>query len=51
MSLLLIIVVILLVLALAGGGWGYGTYGPRGFSLFGVILVIAIILWLLGYLH
>ena len=53
-----IIVVVILVLVLLGGvggpyirpNWQYGYgYGTPGIGILGVVLVIFLILWLLGY--
>jgi hypothetical protein len=45
------ILIILLVVALLGGGLGYGRYGAVGFSPFGLVAVILLVLWLAGALH
>jgi hypothetical protein len=51
-----IVVLILLVVILLGGGlgprinpsWQYG-YGTPGLGIVGVILIVFLLLWLLGY--
>jgi hypothetical protein len=48
------ILIILLILLLLGSlpSWGYSRgwgYGPSG--LLGLILIIVIVLWLMGYVH
>jgi hypothetical protein len=49
MSLTLLIVV-LIVLALFGGIWGQGRWGYAGWSPFGIIVLVLLILWLTGNL-
>ncbi|MBZ0120916.1 MAG: DUF3309 family protein [Sandaracinaceae bacterium] len=48
---LLIILLVVLVLAVAGGGWGRRRYGYYSWSPVGIILVIAVVLYLTGNLH
>lgn len=45
---LLVLIIVLLVVGLPGGWYGYrqGYYGPGGFGLGGVIILI-LVLWLL----
>jgi hypothetical protein len=50
-NLLLIIGLVLVVLAVFGGGWGMAAYGPVAWSPLGVILLILLVLWLMGYLR
>lgn len=50
---LLTILVVLLVASLLGGVWGNQggrTYGYRGWSPFGILLVVLLVLWLTGNL-
>lgn len=46
---LLFILLVLLVVALAGGGWGQSRYGYAGWSPFGVLLVVLVVLWMTGH--
>ena len=47
----LILVIFLLILLFGGGFWGYRSYGPNaGFGWVGIVLVIALVLYLTGYL-
>lgn len=48
---LMIILIVFLVLALAGGGWGHSRYGYAGWSPFGLILLVVVVLWFTGNLH
>ena len=48
---LLILLIVLLVLALGGGGWGYSRYGAAGLSPAGLIVVILLVMWFMGYLR
>lgn len=45
---LLTILLVLLFVSLLGGGWGYPRYGYVGWSPFGLILIVLLILWLAG---
>lgn len=47
----MLIILLILLLLFGGGGFWYGnrTWGPRGgFGLFGAVLVILLVLYLLG---
>lgn len=46
----MITMIVLLVLALGGGGWGQSRYGAASGSPLGVILVLAVVLFLTGNL-
>lgn len=48
---LLIIMLVLLVFAIGGGAWGHSRMGYAGWSPFGLILVVFVILWFTGHLH
>jgi hypothetical protein len=49
MSLLLILLIVLLIVGGGGGWYGYNRwgYGP-GFGIFGLVLIIILIVYLLG---
>ena len=44
------ILIILLILALLGGGWGYGRFGPVGFSPLLIIVIVLLLLLFTGRL-
>lgn len=48
---LTILIIVLLILAFGGGTWGHSRYGYAGWSPFGIILVILVLLYLTGNLH
>lgn len=48
---LLIILIVLVLLCFGGGVWGQGTYGVRGWSPLGILLVLVLLLWATGNLH
>jgi len=48
---MLTLLIILLVLALIGGGVGHSRFGYAGWSPFGLLLVVLVILLLTGNLH
>jgi hypothetical protein len=45
---LLLILLVVLILAFGGGVYGHSTYGYRGWSPFGIIIVILVILFFMG---
>lgn len=47
---LLTILLILLIIALAGGAYGWSSAGLLGFSPFGLVVLVVVILWLSGNL-
>ena len=49
---MLTLLIVLLVLAALGGGWGHTrNWGyARSWSPLGLVLVIILVLWLLGYI-
>jgi hypothetical protein len=48
---MLILLVVLLVLALGGGAWAHPRYGYAGWSPLGIVLLVAIVLLLFGYVR
>ena len=46
-----VLLLVLLVLAIGGGSWGHSRYGYAGWSPAGVILLVAVVLYVGGYLH
>jgi hypothetical protein len=49
---LLLIIVLLLLFGGGGGYYGYSRWGSRGgLGIVGTVLLIALILYLLGFLH
>ena len=49
---LLLIIILLLLFGAGGGYYGYSKWGPGGgLGIFGTVLVIALILYLLGVLR
>jgi len=49
---LLLVIVLLLLFGAGGGYYGYSKWGPGGgLGIFGTVLVIALILYLLGVLR
>ena len=48
---LLTILLVVLVVSLVGGGLGHSRFGYAGWSPFGIILVIALVLYFTGNLH
>jgi hypothetical protein len=48
---LLILLIILAIILLGGGSWGYSRYGGWSFGPLGLILIILVVLWALGYLR
>ena len=52
MSLLLILLVVILLLGGGGGYYGYSRWGSRGgLGIVGTVLLIALVLYLLGFLR
>ncbi len=47
---LMTLLIVLLVLSLGGGGWGSSRYGVMSWSPLGVIVVIALVLYMTGNL-
>jgi hypothetical protein len=47
---LLTILLVLLVMSLFGGGWGHSRYGYAGWSPFGIVLVVLLVMFLSGRL-
>jgi len=47
---LMTILIVLLVLALVGGGLGHSRFGYAGWSPFGVVLLILLLLYFTGHL-
>jgi hypothetical protein len=45
------VILVLLVFALAGGGWGHSRYGAQSWSPAGIILLVAVIMFLTGNLR
>jgi hypothetical protein len=50
-TMLLTMLVLAFLIALLGGGFGYRRYGYASISPLGVVIVVAIVLFLLGYLR
>ena len=49
---LLLVIVLLLLFGAGGGYYGYSKWGPGGgLGIFGTVLVVALILYLLGVLR
>jgi len=49
---LLVVIVLLLLFGAGGGYYGYSKWGPGGgLGIFGTVLVVALILYLLGVLR
>jgi Protein of unknown function (DUF3309) len=52
LSMLLLIIILLLLFGGGGGYYGYSRWGGRGgLGVVGTVLVIALVLYLLGYLR
>lgn len=51
MNTLLLILLVVVLIAAFGGFYGRPHYGPVSFGPLGLILVVLLILWLLGYLR
>jgi hypothetical protein len=47
---LLIILLVVLVLSLGGGVWGHSSVGYAGWSPFGLILLVLVVLFFMGRL-
>jgi hypothetical protein len=48
---MLIILIVLLILAGGGGFWGHSRYGYAGWSPFGIVILLLVVLWATGNLR